>query len=265
MLHKLRLAHRLLLIYLLSFLAVAVLAYGLIAEKNIAIDFARKELRGNAYVAVVRDALLAVTGDRVAVSLQGESAIERKLALQRQAAFVEAAERQYGAGLDTAAQAYRLTSLLRQLSEHEVNTAVQDSATQAAGLLVSRIGDNSNLILDPDLDSYYLMSVNILRLPDLASAAVSLLDAATAKVPHAARADFPKADLLLKEGAFTAAIRALTLNNDRALGFQSENQPRQQLRSSFERVRRTALDFTRNLRRISGTGRWRIRSCSQQP
>ena len=52
MLHRLRLAHRLLLIYLLSFLAVAVLAYGLIAEKNIAIDFALKELRGNAYVAV---------------------------------------------------------------------------------------------------------------------------------------------------------------------------------------------------------------------
>jgi catechol 2,3-dioxygenase-like lactoylglutathione lyase family enzyme len=60
------LAHRLLLIYLLSFVSVIVLAYSLIVEKNIAIDFARKEQRGSAYAAVVRDALLAVVEDHLA-------------------------------------------------------------------------------------------------------------------------------------------------------------------------------------------------------
>ena len=68
MLHRLRLAHRLLLIYLLSFVSVAVLAYGLVAEKNIAIDFASVELRGAAYTAIVRDALFAIIDDRVATS-----------------------------------------------------------------------------------------------------------------------------------------------------------------------------------------------------
>src|SRR5262245_41600161 len=102
MLHRLRLAHRLLLIYLLSFVAVAVLAYGLIAEKNIAIDFALKELRGNAYVAVVRNALLTITENRLtAVAPQRQSGIERKAALQRQAVAVETAERQQGEDRDT--------------------------------------------------------------------------------------------------------------------------------------------------------------------
>ena len=71
MLFRLRLAHRLLLIYLLSFVSVAVLAYSLIVEKNIAIDFAQKEQRGNAYVAVVRDTLLAIIDDRLASTTPG--------------------------------------------------------------------------------------------------------------------------------------------------------------------------------------------------
>jgi methyl-accepting chemotaxis protein len=33
--------------------------------------------------------------------------------------------------------------------------------------LITRVGDGSNLILDPDLDSYYAMSVVLLRSPDL--------------------------------------------------------------------------------------------------
>src|SRR5262245_20437261 len=217
-----------------------------------AIDFALKELRGNAYVAVVRDALLAITDDRVtAASPQSQSGIGRKTALQRQAAAVEAAEKQYGEDMDTAGQAYRLTSLLRQLSDHEMNASVQDNATKAAGLLISRIGDYSNLILDPDLDSYYLMSVNILRLPDLTNTAVNLLDAATAVLPHAARSDASRADLLLKEGAFAATIRSLTSDSERAFHFQNDDQARQRLRSSFDRVLLSAADYSRSLRGIS--------------
>src|SRR5262245_60948911 len=61
--HRLSLAHRLLLIYLLSFVSVAVLAFSLIAEENIAIEFAKKEQRGSAFLAVARDSLLAIVQD----------------------------------------------------------------------------------------------------------------------------------------------------------------------------------------------------------
>ena len=63
-------------------------------------------------------------------------------ALRAQAAAIDAAEKHYGQDMDTAPQAYRLASLLRQLSEHGQSSAAQDSAMKAASRLISRIGDN---------------------------------------------------------------------------------------------------------------------------
>src|SRR5215470_17786780 len=161
MLHRLPLAHRLLLIYLLSFVSVAVLAYSLVVEKNIAIDFTQKEQRGSAYVAVVRDALLATIVDRLAgVTSQIETRTANGAALQELAAAVAAAERRYGQGMGTAALADSLEELLRRLSAREeddlvVRGALHMQAITAARQLISRIADQSNLILDPYLDSYY--------------------------------------------------------------------------------------------------------------
>ena len=41
-----------------------------------------------------------------------------------------------------------------------------DAAITAARALINKIGDASNLILDPDLDSYYVMDITLLRLPE---------------------------------------------------------------------------------------------------
>src|SRR5881396_2211915 len=57
---RLSVGRKLLLIYLLDLTAVIFISGVLINEKFIAIDFARKELAGNAYIAQVRTALLAL-------------------------------------------------------------------------------------------------------------------------------------------------------------------------------------------------------------
>ena len=104
MLSRLRLAHRLVLIYLLSFVSVVSLAYSLVREKSIAIEFAQKEQRGSAYVAVVRDALLAVIQDRLdALASQTERRVAGSAVLQEHAAALEAAEQRYGRDMGTAA------------------------------------------------------------------------------------------------------------------------------------------------------------------
>ena len=41
--------------------------------------------------------------------------------------------------------------------------AIQDAGRE----LITRLGNQSNLILDPDLDSYYTMSLLVLRFPEL--------------------------------------------------------------------------------------------------
>src|SRR5262249_11351611 len=165
MLHRLRLAHRLVLIYLLSFISVVSLAYSLVREKNIAIEFTQKEQRGSAYVAVVRDALLATIADRLAVvTSQIETRTANRAALQELAGCVAAAERRYGQSMGTAALAGSLEELLRRLSARDEDDLVARGALYmqtitAARQLISRIADQSNLILDPYLDSYYTMSV----------------------------------------------------------------------------------------------------------
>ena len=42
-----------------------------------------------------------------------------------------------------------------------------DQLVEAGKALITRIGNQSNLILDPDLDSYYTMSLVVLRFPEL--------------------------------------------------------------------------------------------------
>src|SRR5215472_11075755 len=115
MLPGLRVAHRLLLIYMLSFAAVAYLAYTLVAEKDIAIDFGRKELRGIAYADGVRQALLSMIGEReAAVLLPGDHHVDYT-SLQERIAALAAAEQAYGYDLQTAALADTLMTQMRQL------------------------------------------------------------------------------------------------------------------------------------------------------
>src|SRR5262249_60970438 len=106
----------------------------------------------------------------------------------------------------------RLATLLRQLSaqnggDRAIQRALRAQTMMAARQLISRIGDQSNLILDPDLDSYYTMSVVVLRLPELATTAVELADAADAAPPLRSD-DEVRVGFLLTDGAFTATIAA---------------------------------------------------------
>ena len=254
MLARLRLTHRLLLIYLLSFVSVAVLAYSLVVEKNIAIDFAQKEQSGNAYAAVVRSTLLATVGDRLAsASSTAEDRAAARDALRTQLAALETAEREFGHGLDTASLANSLSDLLHQLStqtggDPTAEWALHMRSMRVARDLISRIGDQSNLILDPDLDSYYMMSIVTLRLPEVAAAATELVDTAVAGRQGAAHSGEAQAGLVLRKGAFAATVAALASDNVRAIRENADEAVRIQLQTSFLRLQAAAANLSTNLR-----------------
>lgn len=242
MLHRLRLAQRLLIIYALSFVSIVVLAYGLVVEKNIAIEFARKEQRGIAYVAVARDALLAVAQDDLAAA-QSSDASALEASLQKSADAIAAAEAAFGYNLDTARLADRLSYMLRHLRRGERSLveqrALRMQAVAAARALISRIGDNSNLILDPDLDSYYLMSAIVLRLPEFVSSTIELSHAADAAQSGAASRD-ARDKLLLSKGSFTAVKNALNSDNTRIVATLTDAASLAELQKSFVAIQRNA-------------------------
>jgi len=162
---SLSVSRKLVLIYVLDLSAVIFVSSILINEKFIAIDFARKEIAGNAYISVIRDTILP---DRMPSS--GERA-ERLLE----------ADTRYGNALGSRDQALQLADKLRLLDSLSATAPSQAQVlSQAMQALVTRIGNHSNLILDPDLDSYYTMSLVVLRFPELYDVAFRLGEKALA-------------------------------------------------------------------------------------
>ncbi|MDQ4688021.1 EAL domain-containing protein [Janthinobacterium lividum] len=156
MIGKLTVGRKLALIYLLDLSAVIFISGILINEKYIAIDFSRKEMAGNDYIAAIRDALLPLA--RAQADAAGS------------AAAIELAERQFGSDMRSAELSREFSALLRQSGSTPVATddGIAPSPAFVAGrALLTRVGNQSNLILDPDLDSYYTMSLVILRFPEL--------------------------------------------------------------------------------------------------
>ncbi len=165
LLGRLSVSRKLMLIYLLDLSAVIFISGILIHEKFIAINFARKEVVGNAYIAEARGTLLALAG-------RPDSGQVVPDFLSR-AEAIEAAESRWGEGMASREPSQALSTALRQLAAlragppPEAVATRQREAFDRTRALITRVGNQSNLILDPDLDSYYTMSVVLLRYPEL--------------------------------------------------------------------------------------------------
>ncbi|MBU1174343.1 MAG: HAMP domain-containing protein [Alphaproteobacteria bacterium] len=136
----------------LSLLPIALLAYLFVAQSNKEIAFGEKEIAGTLYLEAVLPDLLAMT---VGKELPAADAFE-------------AARQSYDAKLDVTEPAETYAGL----------RSGGDVAAKRAALntLITRVGDTSNLILDPDLDSYYVMDIILLRVPSAANAVSELLE-----------------------------------------------------------------------------------------
>ena len=149
---RLSVGRKLLLIYLLDLTAVIFISGILINEKFIAIDFGRKEKTGAAYIEQVRPTLMAVAGWRTATLAPAQTLADIEHALGTGMQSAQANER------------FRLAvTALAAMPSHATTRA----ALEAGRALVTRVGNQSNLILDPNLDSYYTMSLILLRFPEL--------------------------------------------------------------------------------------------------
>ena len=165
---RLSVGRKLMLIYLLDLSAVIYVSSILIHEKYVAIDFTRKEIVGTTYAAVLRDGLM---GQFLAASQQPPLAADvmARLAAVRQA---------HDAQLRTHDVGERFSAVLGQLAAHpssaggdaQVLTGLRSQLLREGRELLTTVGNQSNLILDPDLDSYYGMSLVVLRFPELLQA-----------------------------------------------------------------------------------------------
>jgi signal transduction histidine kinase len=134
--------------------------FGLLAEKQIAIAFTRKELAGSRYLAAVREMYLSILALPVGNG-KADASLDAVLATLARA---EAAFAGLGGTADFAkAVEVSLRQLWSSSAEHE--DALIGQGLHSAQALAQRVEDDSNLTLDPDLDTYYLQNIVAKELP----------------------------------------------------------------------------------------------------
>jgi PAS domain S-box-containing protein len=179
LLNRLKYPQKFLLISFFFLLPLALVMTSFIFEINSRINFAQKELYGNAYLRPLRQLFEHALQYRELTQayLTGDLALEPDLQ-QLQAHIdsdfktLEAVNQRYGQTLKTNAKLNGLQASWQNLKNHilELEPTVSNdlNARFIADMraLISLVGDTSNLILDPDLDSYYLMDIILLKLPE---------------------------------------------------------------------------------------------------
>jgi len=186
-----RIWHKLAAIALTFIVPLALTTYFLVGEARFRIDFAEKEMQGVEYLRPLSALLLHVsrhrslvrrelTGMASASSGPARTAVESSIdadfgELLRTDGRLQRALRTSAADLGERNRARSVPALLQADWEHLRSTPSDLATSEAlhADLLVrirdliSHVGDSSELILDPDLDTYYVMDALLLKEPEL--------------------------------------------------------------------------------------------------
>jgi methyl-accepting chemotaxis protein len=165
MFKDLRTSTKIIILCALFILTIAATTYSLVAEKQIAVNFARQELLGTKALVPMRAVYAAVLLDRPFVT--SSSSTEQ----QRDDIRETLSARWTGAGEGW--QLDGLTEMLVIALERLWSDDLGGGATAWFALdtldkmqeLVTRIADESKLSLDPDIDTYYLQDLITRRLP----------------------------------------------------------------------------------------------------
>ena len=164
----------LLLIFVLPF---AVVVYQLISEINVGIDFAQKERLGIKYNYPLKKLLEDLIEHRrlATARLGSNTSLKKQLALgqsqiEDDIEAIDAVDQSLGATLETNKQWMALKARWEILKRKSLSIDPQDFDAHNALIadvisLIAHVGDTSNLILDPVLDSYYLMDAVVTKLP----------------------------------------------------------------------------------------------------
>jgi PAS domain S-box-containing protein len=187
--HRLKVAQKLMLISVFFIMPDSVMLYLFITGINANIQFARMEQKGNEYQRPLEALLEMIPQHRHLVNLTtGAEPAAREILAAKQAqidaAFdeLEAVDERIGTDLQFTDEGlakrkrehYRVRIVRgewQELKDHLLEwTPAQIAARQVhlvadLRMMITHAGDLSNLILDPDLDSYYLMDATLLALP----------------------------------------------------------------------------------------------------
>jgi methyl-accepting chemotaxis protein len=220
LLSRLRFAHKFALIGLVLVVAVAVVGQAYLKVQHTQIAFSAKERVGIRVIAPTGQLLGRLAAARAA-AVRGDDEVldERVSAVTEAVAKVDAAVKADGAELglegDWSTLRGAIESTLADLPEGTAErSASLAELTGGAAALIVKAGDTSNLILDPDLDSFYVMDALVTKVPGMLTGLADASDQAVLAEVDRENALDHRIDLALTQGAIMSATEAGTAGLD---------------------------------------------------
>jgi methyl-accepting chemotaxis protein len=188
LLGRLKIWQKISLIGVVFTIPLALTMYYLLDEKNYKIDFAQWELYGDEYLRPTSELLESVlthkslsrqrsSGDAsvkgdlakleatVASQLKDLEEVDSRLTVQLKTGARELKERNRSSATPSALR--ETWGQLLKASDPKVDDEMHVRLIADLRVLVTHVGDSSKLILDPDLDTYYVMDALLLKEPDI--------------------------------------------------------------------------------------------------
>jgi methyl-accepting chemotaxis protein len=211
MLGRLRYAYKILVVPVVLLVVLGFVAKAYVDLQHGRVAFSAKERIGIAYLAPLLDLTASAVAARHAAVTGGDPAAA---GVQDAVARMDAATRRHGAELATAdGWGKARQALLRAATAAGPQAAFAAYDTAVAGLLalIVKTSDESNLTLDPDLDTYYLMDALVFRLPILLATTGRAVDqAALARTDgDPAAASQARVDLAIAAGTLATTRDAI--------------------------------------------------------
>ena len=170
-----------LLIFLLFALPLGLTLYLLVGEINSSLSFAKKEISGVYYLRSLRGLQEQVASSRLTAAAYSAGLTTQRPELVRSQAAIQSSldelgrvDARLGQELDSTQKLGVLKENAAYMAQRMLAQPPKDADVLHAKLqddindLLAHVGNESNLILDPDLDTYYLMEAVLLKLPDAA-------------------------------------------------------------------------------------------------
>ena len=186
--NRLTYPRKFLLISFLFILPLSLVLYFLISEINTNIGFAEKELLGTRYLRSLHALTDHLVQSRLPARSKATGQLPQRDEVRRTPAefdddlrAVASIDAELGLRLQTTSRLQLIQNKVQLLEENAFVLDAREEDSRYAQLLADiralylHVGDTSNLILDPDLDSYYMVAVVLLRLPEAHDLVVQLM------------------------------------------------------------------------------------------
>lgn len=257
LLNRFKYSKKFALIGFIIILPFAATLYMLASEINVGIEFAQKERMGLEYNLPLRKLLENMQQHRGMAGgfLSGDASFKEQILskqnqLDENIKAVDAMDQKYGASLKTSDKWKMLKTKAQDLKARiwslNTQTSFNDHTTLIADILsiITFVSETSNLLFDPQIDSFYLMDAVTAKLPMLSEDLGQLRALGTGVGARKAITDAEKNKIIMQYALVKAAVDA---NNS---GFEAAFRENPNLKSKLENYVRDTVNSINDLLRI---------------